>query len=212
MTLAYLTPEQPSSGVTPYRSLYRYTAPSAEPVTLAEAKTQCRVDTADDDAYISTLITTARQYVEDILDTSLITTVWEARYDCFPLWEIILPRPPMQNATVTVVYRDEGGVSRTISSAVSAFQVDHYVTPGRIYPLFQSAWPAVQGDENSVVVRWSAGYGASGSSVPSVVKHAILMLVAHWYETRQPVSQGMQMPIPATFDTLLAAAGWGGYR
>ena len=210
MTIQFLSPEQPSSGVTPYRSLYRYTAPAVEPVTLAEAKTQCRVDTADDDTYITTLITTARGYVEEILDVSLITTVWEARYDCFPLWEIILPRPPMQNATVTVVYRDEGGTNRTITTG--SFQSDHYATPGRIYPNFEGIWPAVRGDENSVVVRWSAGYGASGASVPNVIKHAILLLVAHWYETRQPVSQGMQMPIPATFDTLMAASGWGGYR
>lgn len=212
MTIQYLSPEQPSSGVTPYRSLTRYTAPASEPVTLAEAKVQCRVDTSDDDAYISTLITVAREYVEGILDISLITTVWEARYDCFPLWEIILPRPPMQSATVTVVYRDEGGANHTITSAAAAFQTDHYVTPGRIYPNYEDVWPAVRGDENSVVVRWSAGYGSAGSSVPSVIKHAILLLVAHWYETRQPVSQGMQMPIPNTFDTLLAASGWGGYR
>jgi uncharacterized phiE125 gp8 family phage protein len=210
VTIQFISPEQPSSGVTPYRSLFRQTAPAVEPVTLAEAKTQCRVDTADDDAYISTLIATARLYVEDVLDVSLITTVWETRYDCFPLWEIILPRPPMQNAAVTVTYRDEGGTVRTLSSV--EYQVDHYVTPGRIYPKFEGVWPAVRGDENSVVVRWSAGYGASGSSVPSVIKHAILLLVSHWYETRQPVSQGMQMPIPATFDTLMAASGWGGYR
>lgn len=210
MTIAYFAPEQPPSGITPYRSLSRYTAPAVEPVTLAEAKVQCRVDTADEDTYISALITTARQYVEDILDISLITTVWETRYDCFPIWEIVLPRPPMQNAAVTVTYRDEGGVARTFSS--SEYQSDYFVTPGRIYPKFQGAWPAVRGDENSVIVRWSAGYGASGSSVPSVIRHAILLLVAHWYENRQPAVQGSQMPIPNTFETLLAASGWGGYR
>ena len=118
----------------------------------------------------------------------------------------------MQNATVTIVYRDEGGTNRTITSTAGAFQADHYVTPGRVYPNYEGVWPAVRGDENSVTVRWSAGYGASGASVPSVIKHAILLLVAHWYETRQPVSQGMQMPIPTTFDTLMAASGWGGYR
>lgn len=214
VTIRYGTPGEPSSSVTDYRSLTRYVAPAAEPVTLSEAKAHCRVDTSNDDSYISTLISTARQYIEEVLDISMITTVWETRYDAFPLWEIILPRPPMQSGLVTVIYRDEAGTSRTITSAASAFQTDFYATPGRIYPNYQDTWPAVRGDENSVVVRWSAGYGASGSSVPAILKHAILLLVAHWYEQRQPVGLGYSqvLPIPTTFETLVAAAGWGGYR
>ncbi|NBW09345.1 MAG: hypothetical protein EBR82_15100 [Caulobacteraceae bacterium] len=212
VSIVYGSPQHPESGITPYRSLVRSVAPVVEPVTLAEAKVQCRVDTGDEDAYITALIATAREYVEGILDISMITTVWEARYDTFPMWEIILPRPPMQNASVTLVYRDEGGASQTITSGAGAFQADFYATPGRIFPIYGSVWPAARGDENSVMVRWSAGYGASGAAVPSILKHLILLLVAHWYESRQPVAAGGQMPIPTTFETLLAASGWGGYR
>jgi uncharacterized phiE125 gp8 family phage protein len=214
VTIRYGSPEHPDSSITPYRSLVRYTAPVVEPVSLAEAKAQCRVDGTDEDAYITSLITAAREYVENVLDLSLITQVWEARYDCFPLWEVILPRPPMQAATVTVIYRDEAGANNTITSAANAFQVDAYATPGRIYPLYEGVWPAVRGDENSVTVRWTAGYGASGASVPATVKSLIMLLVAHWYEMRQPVVAGYSqvLPVPQTFETLLAASGWGGYR
>jgi uncharacterized phiE125 gp8 family phage protein len=185
-----------------------------EPVSLAEAKAQCRVDGTDEDAYLSSLITAAREYVENVLDLSLVTQVWEARYDTFPLWEIILPRPPMQTGTVTVIYRDEAGAMQTITSAANAFQVDAYATPGRIYPLYEGVWPAVRGDENSVTVRWTAGYGASGANVPQTVKSLIMLLVAHWFEMRQPVVAGYSqvLPVPQTFETLLAASGWGGYR
>lgn len=211
--LVYITPQSPSVGVTPYRSLRRYTAPAVEPVTLSEAKAHCRVDTDADDTYLTTLITTAREYVEEILDISMITTVWEARYDCFPLWELTLPRPPMQAQTVTVIYRDEAGANQTITST-AAFQVDSYTTPGRIYPLYEGVWPAVRGDENSVLVRWSAGYGASGSSVPNTLRHCCLLLIAHWHSMREPVVAGYSqvLPVPQTFQTLLAASGWGGYR
>ena len=214
VTITYGSPEYPQSGVTPYRSLVRHTAPAVHPVTLAEAKVQCRVDVSDDDAYISSLIGMATEYVENVLDISLISQTLEARYDCFPLWEIILPRPPMASGVVTVIYRDEAGQMQTITSAASAFQVDHYATPGRIYPNYEGVWPAVRGDENSVIVRWPAGYGASGSSCPSTVKGLILLLVAHWYEMRQPVVAGFSqvLPVPLTFNTLLAASGWGGYR
>jgi uncharacterized phiE125 gp8 family phage protein len=211
-TIVYVTPQSPSVGVTPYRSLIRYTAPASEPVTLAEAKAHCRVDTSDDDSYLTALINLGRIYVEDILDITMITTVWEARYDAFPLWELVLPRPPMAAQTVTVIYRDEGGTTRTITS-VAGFQADSYVTPGRIYPLYNGVWPAVRGDENSVTVRWTAGYGAAGS-VPQNLKHLVLLLVAHWYANREPVTQAnLQLQnIPMTFQTLLAQSGWGGYR
>jgi uncharacterized phiE125 gp8 family phage protein len=214
VSIAYGSPQHPAAGITPYRSLVRYTAPAVEPVTLAEAKVQCKVDTSDDDAYISSLITMAREYVENTLDISLISQTWEARYDCFPMWEIILPRPPMASGTVTVIYRDEAGQSQTITSAASAFQTDHYATPGRIYPNYEGVWPAVRGDENSVTVRWSAGYGASGASCPAVTKGLIMLLVAHFYEHRQPVVAGFSqvVEVPQTFHTLLAASGWGGYR
>jgi len=211
-TIVYVTPQSPSVGVTPYRSLRRYTEPATEPVTLAEAKTHCRVDTSDDDTYLTALINLGRIYVEDILDITMITTVWEARYDVFPLWELTLPRPPMAAQTVTVIYRDESGTSQTITSA-AGFQADSYVTPGRIYPLYNGVWPAVRGDENSVTVRWTAGYGAA-ASVPRNLKHLVLLLVAHWYANREPVTQAnLQLQnIPMTFQTLLAQSGWGGYR
>jgi uncharacterized phiE125 gp8 family phage protein len=120
----------------------------------------------------------------------------------------------MQPATVTVTYRDEAGNSNTITSAANAFQVDHYVTPGRIYPLYNGVWPAVRGDENSVVVQWTAGYGNDGGSVPPVLRQAITLLVAHWFEMRQPVVTGYSqvLPVPNTFETVLAASGWAGYR
>lgn len=211
-TIVYVTPQSPSVGVTPYRSLRRYTEPVTEPVTLAEAKTHCRVDTSDDDTYLTALINLGRIYVEDILDITMITTVWEARYDVFPLWELTLPRPPMAAQTVTVIYRDESGTNQTITS-VAGFQADPYVTPGRIYPLYNGVWPAVRGDENSVTVRWTAGYGAA-ASVPQNLKHLVLLLVAHWYANREPVTQAnLQLQnIPMTFQTLLAQSGWGGYR
>lgn len=45
-----------------------------EPVTLAEAKAQCRVEFDTDDELISGYITAARQYVENFLNKPL---VWE---------------------------------------------------------------------------------------------------------------------------------------
>lgn len=213
VTIVYGMPKPPDAGITPYRSLVRATPPAVEPITLAEAKTQCRVDTNDEDAYLTGLIAVSREYLEETLDLSILTQTWEARYDTFPLWEIILPRPPMAPGTVTIEYRDEAGQTQTITSAAD-FQVDRNVVPGRVFPLYNGVWPAIRGDENSVMVRWTAGYGAAGSNAPAILRQAMLLLVAHWFEMRQPVVAGYSqvLPVPNTFETLMAASGWGGYR
>ena len=210
-TIVFGTPQKPSASITPFRSLVRITSPAVEPVSLAFAKQHCRVDTEADDLYIQSLIAVARQYVEDILDITICSTVWEVKYDLFPVWAIVLPRLPMLDRAVTVTYRSGDGTYSSLSSATD-FQVDASVLPGRIYPQWARSWPATRGDENSVTVRYSAGYGDDGQSAPPIVKHLILLLVAHWFDTRQPAVTGAPQSVPQTFETLLAAASMGVYR
>lgn len=208
-TIVFGTPQGPTSSLTPYRSLVRVTQPAVEPVSLSAVKAQCRVDTDAENEYIQGLIAVARQYVEDTLDITLCTTVWEARYDLFPIWAIVLPRAPMAAANVTVTYRSGDGTTTTITSDAGEFQVDHRVIPGRIYPLWARSWPPTRGDENSVIVRYSAGYGPDGTYCPPTAKHLIQMLAAHLFESRQPAVVGNVSSVPYTFDTLLAASGLG---
>jgi uncharacterized phiE125 gp8 family phage protein len=210
-TIVFGTPQKPTASITPFRSLVRITSPAVEPVSLSFAKQHCRVDTDADDLYIQSLIAVARQYVEDVLDITICSTVWEVKYDLFPVWAIVLPRLPMLDRAVTVTYRSGDGTFSQLSSATD-FQVDASVLPGRIYPQWARSWPATRGDENSVTVRYSAGYGDDGQSAPPIVKHLILLLTAHWYDTRQPAVTGAPQSVPQTFDTLLAAASMGVYR
>lgn len=168
-----------------YSSLTRQTPPAIEPVTLTEAKAHLRVDHTDDDPYIATLITAAREWVESYLDRTLIHTQWVMRMEELDD-EIDLPRPPMVTTgtatTVTVTYTMATGETANLSS--QSFRVDRYSTPGEIYPLYGQTWPPHLEDENAVTITWWAGYGASGASVPAAIRHAMLMLCAHWYETR----------------------------
>ena len=211
-TIIFGVPQQPTSALTPYRSLIRTSQPKVEPISLSAAKTHCRVDTEADDSYIQGLISVARQYVEDILDITLLTTTWQVRYDLFPVWGINLPRPMLQNKPITVSYRNGDGSISSITSTANEFQYDCNVIPGRIYPLWARTWPATRGDENSVTVEFTAGYGDDGLSVPPVARHLITMLVGHWYDSRQPVASAAANPVPLTFETLLAASGLGIYR
>lgn len=203
-----------------YRSLSRQTPPTVEPVTLSEAKAHCRVDTTADDAYIAGLIQTAREWVESYLDRSIIHTQWVMRLDKFPddgTMDLELPRPPMVASgtatAVAVTFTFENGTTSTYSTA--SYRVDRASTPGSVKTLYGQAWPPHLMDDNSISVTWWGGYGASGTDVPAPIRHAILMLVAHWYDgARQAaVSTGaVPQDVPFGVAALLDSMKWGTYR
>lgn len=60
------------------------TAPTTEPITIAEAKAHLRIDDTDDDPLVNTLIIVTRQAVEEFLGRALITQTWQVFYDRFP--------------------------------------------------------------------------------------------------------------------------------
>lgn len=197
-----------------YRSLTRATPPAVEPVAVSEAKAHLRVDVSDDDAYIATLITAAREWCEQYLDRTLIDTQWTMRLDSFP-YEIELPRPPIASAgtatAVTLTYTLGDDSTATLSS--TQYRVDRNSTPGVVRQLRAGTWPANLDDYNAVAVTWWAGYGSSGTSVPAAIRHAMLMLVAHWYENRNTVIVGsISKPLEYAVESLLSSQKWGSYR
>ncbi len=200
-----------------YRSLTRQTAPAVEPVTLAEAKAHLRVDVSDDDAYIGTLITAAREWCEQYLDRTLVDTQWVMRFDAFPpdgTHDIELPRPPMVSSgtatAVALTFTYENGTTATYSTA--SYRVDRASTPGAVKTLYGQTWPPHLLDDNAISVTWWAGYGASGSSVPAAIRSAVLMLVGLFYEKRMAADAGSLAEVPFGVKSLLDAHRWGSYR
>ena len=201
-----------------YRSLTRQTAPAVEPVTLSEAKAHLRVDTATDDAYIGSLITAAREWCEQYLDRTLVHTQWVMRFDRFPpdgTMDIELPRPPMATAgtttAVALTFTFENGTTSTYSTA--SYRVDRDGVPGTVKTLYGQTWPPHLQDDNAISVTWWAGYGASGTSVPAAIRHAILMLVGFWYEHRSTVLVGsISKQLEFAVQSLLDSQKWGSYR
>lgn len=201
-----------------YRSLTRQTAPAVEPVTLSEAKAHLRVDTTDDDTYIGSLIKAAREWVEEYLDRTLVHTQWVVRFDGFPVTgtdDIELPRPPVVASgtatTVSLTYTLDTGSTATLSTA--SYRVDRNATPGAVKTLYSGTWPSHLEDDNSVSITYWAGYGPSGSDVPAAIRHAMLMLLAFWYDNRSAVLTGsISKQLEFAVDSLLSAHRWGSYR
>jgi uncharacterized phiE125 gp8 family phage protein len=201
-----------------YRSLTRQTPPAVEPVTLSEAKAHCRIDTNDDDAYVASLISAAREWCEQYLDRTLVYTQWVMRFDKFPpdgTMDIELPRPPMAAAgtatAVALTFTYDNGTTATYSSA--SYRVDSSSTPGAVKTLYGQTWPPHLQDDNAISVTWWGGYGASGQDVPAAIRHAMLMLVAYWYDNRSTVLVGsISKQLEFAVESLLSSQKWGSYR
>jgi uncharacterized phiE125 gp8 family phage protein len=177
--------------------------PQSEPVTLDEAKSQCRLQSGEDDALVESLIIAARRQVEKWEWRSHVTQTVTLKLDRFPCGPIYLPRPPLQSVT-SIVYVDSNGDAQTL--APSAYTVDSHSEPGRIVPAYGEVWPVTQAVPNAVTVVYIAGYGGA-AQVPAETRAAIRLLVGHLHENREAVVEsargdGLQ-EIPLGVDALL---------
>lgn len=202
-----------------YRSLTVSTAPSVEPVSVSDAKDHLRViDYTGDDAYIGTLVTAARQWCEDFCDRTFADKTYTVAFDDFFGTRIELPRPPVRlnaessGATVTISYVDTGGATQTLTwsqSGTQDFRLDRDHVPALIYPTYLDVWPSVRIDDKSVQITYLAGYGGA-ANVPTPAKHAIKMLVGHWYLNREAVGNAGQN-VPMGVAALLEPLKWKQY-
>lgn len=156
------------------------TAPAAEPISTAEAKTQARIDISDDDTYVDTLVASARSYVENITGRQIITATYNLYLPYFPE-KIILPKPPL-SAVNSINYIDENGNSQLLSSSI--YTVNANRTPGEIVPAYEQSWPSTRGVPNAVTVNFDCGYGSAGSDVPEDLVHAMKLLISLHYDDR----------------------------
>ena len=66
-------------------------------------------------------------------------------------------------------------------------------------------WPQPGKAANGVEIDFTAGYGALATDVPAPLREALLLLIAHWYENREPIAVGApEMLVPGTVAQLIA--------
>ena len=161
-------------------SLATITAPAVEPVSLDEAKQYARIDAAEDNPLVQALISAAREYCEDYLSKTIITTTLELTLDEWPDGCIIsLPRPPLQSVT-SIKYTDSDGTEHTLDAA--DYVVSAETGRGRAY---LKEIPAVTLREiGAIKVRYVAGY-ASAAAVPQKIKQAMKLLISQWDKNRE---------------------------
>lgn len=179
---------------------YLVTAPAAEPLSLADAKTFLRVEHGDDDAIIASLVAAARNHVEALTRCALITQTWRLVLDRWPDGGRIVPRiGPLRSLTAVRVFNAAGDASEidpeifVIDVAAGALAAPAWSLPlpGR----------SVAGIELDIEV----GYGAAGD-VPQRLLQAIRMMVVHWYENRGLIAIGGSVAMmPASVNAMIAS-------
>lgn len=177
------------------------TPPVTEPVTLAEVKTRLRIDDATDDAGVTRLIASATKHAESITRRAFVTQSWALTLDAFPCGSISLPLPPLQTVD-EISYIDSTGATVVLPS--TEYLVDKNGMIGMIHRAYQKQWPATRAQPMAVRIEFTAGYGAAGA-VPSDLASALMLLVAHWDQNREPVVIGtIVSSVPLSVESLLA--------
>lgn len=178
-------------------TFYRTVDPVDEPVTLQEARDQCRLDDDVEDAIISEYIAAARDYAERVTGLPLMPQTYVMRADCF---SHEMPLKPNLIDVESVKYIDANGDQQTVHAAAYTFDTNTVI--GTVYPVFGERWPAIRYQKKSVEITFTCGF-ASRAKVPDTIKSAMKLLINHWYENRSAATAGSMTDIPFGVDMLL---------
>jgi uncharacterized phiE125 gp8 family phage protein len=181
-------------------ALKQVVAPISTPVSLIEAKAQCRVDAGEEDIYITSLIAAATDYFDGpsgVLNRALMSQTWQLSYDAFPCGGLQIPLGPVQS--IGLVEYVDPVTQLYVTWDASNYETDLVSPYAWVIP--KDNWPTVLETSNAIRVTFVAGF----SAVPPSIKAAIMMLVAHWYENRETVTPNVNMmPIPYGVTAIIA--------
>lgn len=199
---------------------------TVEPVSLTDAKAYLHIDPSDtsNDSLVSSLITAARRVAEDFTRLCFISQQWEMWADRFPnaakandqWWD------GTRQGSIVDLYGAQGNIKLLKSPLISVqnifywdltdtqnpmdlsiTQIDTAGLPGRIFLKFGQIWPVGVRPINGVQIQFTAGFGTTAADVPPAVVQAIKILVAHYFENREPVLEGRALETPLSVRQIL---------
>ena len=177
-------------------------APAITPITLAEVKDQLRVEGSDDDVILTRLINVAVAYtdVKGALGQAMITQKWGQWVNSTPPQTVSLILGPVTGVTA-VKYYDTDGVLQT--DTLSNDQVTGTEFATIIGPKSGFNWPVTQDRSDAIRIEYEIGYGETTADVPQTIRHALMLLVGHWYDNRENTQMDELSNIPFGFEHLL---------
>ena len=150
-----------------------------------EIKRALKIPTAntDHDSELTDLALAAITLLERASGRLFLTRTVTWTLDEFPNEECLeVPLPPLASIT-SIQYYDTDDVQQTWAS--SKYNVSTS-TPGRIEPTESESWPTTKNKFEAVTIVFSAGYGATESTVPAGIRQAIKLCIKYWFEEGTP--------------------------
>lgn len=188
----------------PRSRVTRVAAPAQEPVSTSDLKEHLRLDHDLEMARLDSYLRAASRHIEQSIKRSLMAQTWRLVFDRrFPTGEVELPYPPVQSIT-SVAYVDAAGASITLDS--SAYRLTAGGEWGGVVaPAHGTNWPATRDTSEAATITYVAGH-TSPYLVPEDLKHAVMLLAAHWFEHREGVMEGREfMPMPWGVEEIVRA-------
>lgn len=200
-------------GLTPGYGEKLITAPTWEPVSVAEMQAHARTLGLDDAqaGRLTLAITEAREYVEVLTRRQIPQAQYALTVDQFPGRQIDdfrppgwrygivrMPRPPLISIDLVQYYGPEQGeMPLTYTTlATSEYQVDANSEPGRLAPAPFLVWPQTSPLAMAAVkVTFTCGW-ATANAVPARLKQAIKLVASHIYEHREEALEVALARIP----------------
>lgn len=191
------------------------------PVSLIEAKEHLRVTDGTLDVHIESLIQAATEYCESVTGRSLrLSETIVQSYDCWTGCRIQLDRQPALAVSSLKYYLD--GTLQTVGAGNYRL---HKSRNAAAHVEIDSDYsrPTHDTREDAVQLTYTAGYDSIADDpgadptpllgVPAMAKHAIKLIVGHWFNHNEAVNVGnITSNVPLAADALLAQLDWGCYR
>lgn len=177
------------------------TAATSPPVSLSEAKEQCRIVTSDvtHDSLLTRLINDATAKIERITLCKMAQQTVRLELDSFPTGVgldacIDLTTYPV-NSITSIVYDDVDNVEQTLVEGT-----DYYVSLSGMYPTVSPVtyWPSTKTDKPAAVrITMSVGFDGSPNTTaaPEDLRHAILLHVKHSFDHGGKIAMGREVHV-----------------
>ena len=146
------------------------------------------------DPYVTNLITAARERAEVATRRQLLQATWDLFLDAWPCdGTIEIPKPPLSSVT-HVKYTNTSG-TLTALTVTTDYLVSAPAGPrcrrGRVTLAYGQSWPSIREIADAIVVRFVAGYGATASTVPKLLRQAMLVDMGTLHEHRDDAVDDM---------------------